>query len=68
MNSILFCYTTERKGECTIVDVGGVHVATIEVQVVTIGANLCTTPVVAEAATVDERAIGEAAVASCRQG
>jgi hypothetical protein len=64
--TIKCCDTTERKAVCTIVVVGGVHVATIEVQVVSIGAILCTTPVVAVVATVVENAIGVVAVASCR--
>ncbi len=69
MNRILFCDTTERKAECTIeAGVRRAHAATTEEQVASIGATLCTTPVVAAAATVAERAIGGVAVASCRQG
>ena len=64
----LFCDTTERIAVCTIVDARRAHAATIEVQVASIGAILCTTPVVAVAATAAERAIGAEAVASCRQG
>ena len=46
---------------------GRVHGAAIEVQAERTGAILRTTPVVAAAATVGERAIGVVAVASCRQ-
>ena len=66
-NYHLFCDTTERKADCTIVAVGRDHEAEIEVQAERIGAILRTTPVVAVAATAVERASGAEAEASCSQ-
>jgi hypothetical protein len=64
----LFCDTTNGTAERTIAAIGRDYVATKEEKGVSTAAILCTTPVVADVTTVDERAIGVVAVASSRQG